>query len=70
MWAPMCNTCGRDCDEWGLPTCDCEEAMPLKKGKSRKVIAENIKKEEAAGKPHEQAVAIALHQAGVQKAKE
>lgn len=39
--------------------------MPLKKGKSRKVIAENIKREEAAGKPPRQAVAIALHEAGV-----
>lgn len=39
--------------------------MPLKKGKSRKVIAENIKREQAAGKPHDQAVAIALHEAGV-----
>ena len=43
-------------------------AMPLKKGKRRKIIAENIKKEEAAGTPHEQAVAIALHEAGVKKA--
>lgn len=37
--------------------------MPLNKGKSRKAIAENIKKEEAAGKSHKQAVAIALDQA-------
>jgi hypothetical protein len=37
--------------------------MPLKKGRSRKVIAENIKIEEEAGKPHRQAVAIALNQA-------
>ncbi len=37
--------------------------MPLRKGRSRKVIGENIKTEEAAGKPHDQAVAIALDQA-------
>jgi hypothetical protein len=37
--------------------------MPLNKGRSRKAIAANIKKEEAAGKPHDQAVAIALDQA-------
>lgn len=37
--------------------------MPLNKGRSRKAIAENIKKEEEAGKPHKQAVAIALDQA-------
>jgi ribonucleotide monophosphatase NagD (HAD superfamily) len=37
--------------------------MPLIEGKSQKVIGENIKKEENAGKPHKQAVAIALENA-------
>jgi hypothetical protein len=38
--------------------------MPLIKGKSRAAIGQNIKTEEAAGKPRAQAIAIALHTAG------
>lgn len=34
--------------------------MPLIKSKSDKAVGENIKREQAAGKPHKQAVAIAL----------
>ena len=34
--------------------------MPIKKGFSKKTIGENIKKEEDAGKPKDQAEAIAL----------
>ena len=39
--------------------------MPLKKSKSKKAVSQNIKTEMKAGKPQKQAVAIALHTAGV-----
>lgn len=43
--------------------------MPLKPGKSQNVISSNIRKEIAAGKPREQAIAIALNNAGKSKKK-
>jgi hypothetical protein len=43
--------------------------MPLKKGYSPKSISDNIKTEMQAGRPHKQAVAIALDVAAKAKAK-
>ena len=43
--------------------------MPLKSGKSKKVISENIRIERHAGKPEKQAIAIAMSKAGRAKKK-
>jgi len=41
--------------------------MPLKRGKSRRVVSQNVKMEMAHGKSQKQAVAIALRVAGKAK---
>lgn len=41
--------------------------MPLAKGKSRQVVSGNIKELVATGRPQKQAVAIALHSAGMSR---
>lgn len=43
--------------------------MPLKEGKSKKVIGENIATERRAGKPEKQAIAIAFSKAGKSRKK-
>lgn len=43
--------------------------MPLKSGRSQKVISQNIRTELAAGKPRKQAIAIAMSKAGKSKNK-
>jgi len=43
--------------------------MPLKKGKSKNIIADNIATEIKAGKPKNQAIAIAYSMAGKSKKK-
>jgi len=43
--------------------------MPLKKGKSQKVISQNIRTEIEAGRPRDQAIAIAMSKAGKKRKK-
>jgi len=41
--------------------------MPLRKGKSSKVISSNIRQEIRSGKPRKQAIAIAFSKAGLSR---
>lgn len=41
--------------------------MPLKKGKGKETVSENIRTEMHAGKPQKQAIAIAMRVAGKRK---
>lgn len=43
--------------------------MPLKTGKSAKAVSANIKELMASGRPHKQAVAIAMRSAGKSRKK-
>jgi len=43
--------------------------MPLQKGKSKKIVSENISELRHHGYPEPQAVAIAMHSAGMSKPK-
>ena len=43
--------------------------MPLKKGKSKKVIGENISELRRSGRPEKQSIAIAVSEAGKSKKK-
>lgn len=43
--------------------------MPLKKGRSKKVVSENISELMRSGRPQKQAIAIAMREAGMTKNK-
>jgi hypothetical protein len=43
--------------------------MPLKKGKSKKVVSENIAELQRSGRPRNQSIAIAMSEAGKSKKK-
>ena len=43
--------------------------MPLKKGRSNKVVSENIRELMHSGRPQKQAIAIAMREAGKPKPK-
>ncbi len=41
--------------------------MPLRKGKSKKAISDNIRELRHSGKPEKQSIAIAMSEAGMKK---
>ena len=43
--------------------------MPLKKGRSRKVVSQNISELVRSGRPQKQAIAIAMSKAGLSRKK-
>jgi len=43
--------------------------MPLKSGKGKKAVSQNIRTEMKAGRPQRQAIAIAMSKAGLSKKK-
>lgn len=43
--------------------------MPLKKGRSKKIISENISELMHSGRPQKQAIAIAMSEAGMSRKK-
>lgn len=43
--------------------------MPLKKGRSKKIIGQNIAELIKSGKPRKQAIAISMNTAGISKSK-
>ena len=43
--------------------------MPLKKGRSRKVVSENISELMHSGRPQKQSIAIAMSEAGLSRKK-
>ena len=67
--SPLTGATSRSKHQLGLLAAARRKPMPLKKGKSKKVISENITTEMHAGKPQKQAIAIAMRKAGKSRKK-